>query len=367
MSLIQEGVFDSSSLGLILSPGEAVALLIYLASGLVLLASSVSAGGAIALRMRTISRDRLRKQRADQWQGAFHRFLYDGTGEDELRSTVGRRSQTDFLDFLLLYVRRLEGEEREETCRLAEPYLTPVLAELDHRSEGRRMLAVQTLGELGLPRYGDHVIAALDDPSPLVAMVAASTLARAETSGYAAEILARLDRFALWRKDFLAAMLVSMGPGATEALRRSLDDDEAPTRVRTVAADALSGLSDPLSADVAARVAGSDVGVELRAATLRLLASVGRAEHLPIVRKNLSFPDLPVRLAAIRALGRFGVEEDLAPLEEAARNDPSPWVAIAAARALREGSGDAVLEALAGSQHPRAALGLQVISEQRSW
>jgi len=72
-------------------------------------------------------------------------------------------------------------------------------------------------------------------------------------------------------------------------------------------------------------------------------------------------------LAAIRALGRFGVAEDLAPLERAARDDPSPWVAIAAGRALKEAAGEEALEALAGSDHPRAALGLQVISEQRSW
>ena len=100
---------------------------------------------------------------------------------------------------------------------------------------------------------------------------------------------------------------------------------------------------------------GSTEDMELRAASLRLLASVGTAEHLPTVRKWLG-PDepLPVRLAAIRALGRFGGREDLPPLEKTAREDPSPWVAIAAARALKEGGGAASLEAIAGSEHPRS-------------
>ena len=230
------------------------------------------------------------------------------------------------------------------------------------------MRAVQVLGELGLGEYADRVIAALDDPSPLVAMVAASALARDETPEHAHEVLARLDRFSHWRHDFLTAMLASMGVKAAPALRNTLVDSEAPGGVRTAAADALATISDPRAANPARDVLGSTEDMELRAASLRLLASVGTAEHLPTVRKWLG-PDepLPVRLAAIRALGRFGGREDLPPLEKTAREDPSPWVAIAAARALKEGGGAASLEALAGSEHPRSALGLQVISESASW
>ena len=118
---------------------------------------------------------------------------------------------------------------------------------------------------------------------------------------------------------------------------------------------------------LAHEVLGSTGRPELQAACLRLLASVGRAAHLPVVRERLASEHLAVRLAAIRALGRFGEEQDIRPLEATAREDRSPWAAIAAARALRESGGDEILAALAGSQHPRAALGLQALSETRSW
>ena len=181
MSAIQAGIADAVSVGPLLSPGDALWLLLYLASAVVLVASTVSAGGALLFRTRTIAKERVTKERSEQWQGALHRFLYDGADAETLWSTVDQDSRMDFLNFLLLYVRRLEGEEREAVCRLAEPNLLPILEQLDASAEGLRMRTVQTLGELGLPRYGDQVIAALDDPSPVVAMVAASTLARAET------------------------------------------------------------------------------------------------------------------------------------------------------------------------------------------
>jgi HEAT repeat protein len=201
----------------------------------------------------------------------------------------------------------------------------------------------------------------------MVAMVAASALARGDTPEYAGAVLDRLDRFAHWRQDFLVAMVASMGESAGPALRAKLADSSASTKARAVAADALAMVSDPLAADLAWTAMQTSDGVELRAASLRVLGSVGRAKHLDAVRACLTSPELGVRLAAVRALGHFGLDSDLASLEEAAKNDSSPWVAIAGARALKAAGGQAALEALAGSDHPRAALGLQVMSEARSW
>ncbi|MDH3204987.1 MAG: HEAT repeat domain-containing protein [Gemmatimonadota bacterium] len=350
----------------LLSLGEVLVILL-VATTMVVLVTLVLACGALLLRRRTVSARSAMTVRHGGWQRSLQAVLYDGASAEDLTGSIAPASGTDFLNFLLLYVRRLDGSEREQICALAEPHLPRMVTLLTHRAAGRRMRAVQTLGELGLPGYGDQVIAALDDPSPLVAMVAASTLARAETPEYAGAVLAHLDRFAHWRQDFLSAMLASMGIGAASALRHALADDDATSRIRAVAADALAALSDPLAADPAAEVLGSSDDIELRAAALRLLASVGRAKHLSVVREHAAAEELPVRLAAIRALGRFGERTDLPPLEEAAREAPSPWVAIAAARALKEGGGVEALEALAGSQHPRSALGLQVISESRSW
>lgn len=342
-------------------------ILVLAVATLVVASLTVALGvGAVLLRAHRARRRRAVQEEYRAWQKGLQQVLYDGAPLEVLWNVVEERQAVDFLDFLVEYARRLGGAERDRICELADPYLPRLLPRLDHRTEGVRLRAVQTLGELGLPRYTTPVVEALDDASPLVAMVAASTLAQAETPEYAREVLARLERFEHWRQDFLAAMLASMRLGAAPALRRVLADPDARARVRAVAADALAALSDPLAAEPARAALTSSDDVELRAAALRLLARVGRGVHLDAVRESLHAPELPVRLAAIRALGQFGGPDDVPILELAAKEDPSPWIALAAARALKTGGGREALEALAGSEHSRAALGLQVISEARS-
>lgn len=351
--------------GDILSSSQ-VLLLLGVSTLLVVIVTGVLGVAAVALRARRTRRAQALGREFREWQGVLHSVLYDGVDPESLSGMVAPARRLDFLDFLQQYVRRLGGAERERLCQLAEPHLPLLLPLVKHRREGTRLLAVQTLGELGLPRYTTQVVQALDDPSPLVAMVAASTLAQAETPEYAGAVLNHLGRFDHWRRDFLAPMLASMGMGAAPALRRVLSDTGLSARVRAVAADALAALSDPAAAEPGQAALTSSDDVELRAATLRLLARVGREEHLDAVRDSLASPELPVRLSAIRAIGQFGGREDVPMLEQAAREDPSPWIALAAARALRSAGQPEALEALAGSEHPRAALGLQVMSEARA-
>ncbi|MBT8488064.1 MAG: hypothetical protein HKN72_14375 [Gemmatimonadetes bacterium] len=350
-----------------LSPGEALLLLILLTGAVFLAFSVVMATWTLSFRARKLAVGRRVQDRTARWQFELREVLYGDGSLDALRASIDDGNRVEFLNFLLEYARRLDGEEHEVVRSLAEPHLAKILPYLDHRVAGRRARAVQTLGELGLPGYAEQVISALDDPSPDVAMVAASTLAAAEDGTYADAVLARMERFAHWRLDFLVAMLSSMGAAAAPAFRWTLADDQAVPRVRAVAADALAQLDDAASADLAHEVLTTQAEVELRAATLRLLASVGRGEHVDAIRLAVEDHALPTRLHAVRALGSLGSEDDLDTLYAAATDDPSPWVAIAAARALKEAGGADRLELLAGSDHSRAALGLQVISEVRSW
>ncbi len=351
----------------LLSPGQALLLLVVLTGALLLTFSVVLAVWTLGFRSRKLAVERAIQDRASRWQYELREVLYGQGSLEALRASVDDDNRVEFLNFLLEYSRRLDGDERDEVRRLAEPHLAEILPYLDHRVEGRRARAVQTLGELGLPRYADEVISALDDPSPDVAMAAASTLAAAQDGSYADAVLARMNRFDDWRLDFLVAMLASLGPEAAPAFRWTLADQQASPRVRAVAADVLAQLDDAASADLAHDVLASEREVELRAATLRLLSSVGRGEHVEAVRAAVHDDALPVRLHAVRALGSLGSKEDLDSLDAAAKDDPSAWVAIAAARALKEAGGTERLDLLAGSDHPRAALGLQVISEVRSW
>ena len=324
----------------LLDPGEAIRMLVLGASFLFLFVTGILATGAVYFRRRMERRRRVSENRFRVWKEALHGILYDGSERETLWMLVDDRSALDFLHFLVEYVRRLQGDERAEICFLAEPHLARVVPYLRHRAEGRRMRAVQMLGELGLPRYADEVVAALDDPSPMVSMAAASTLARGRYArvracgaGAIGSVLALAP--GLPRRDGR----VDAGGGGARAAGHAGGPGGAHSRPcgrgRCARGDPRPGCRGS-----GLRGARKHDDIELRAATIRLLANVGRAKHLDAVRRELTTEDLPVRLAAIRALGRFGLPVDLPPLEAAAREDPSPWVAIAAARALKEGGGD---------------------------
>ena len=92
--------------------------------------------------------------------------------------------------------------------------------------------------------HADTVVAALDDRSPLVAMIAARALAKKETPQYAGAVLARLHRFTSWRPSFLASMLSSMGPEIAPILRSTLGNPAIDTQVRAIATMALRELHD---------------------------------------------------------------------------------------------------------------------------
>jgi len=208
------------------------------------------------------------------------------------------------------------------------------------------------------------VISALDDPSPLVAMVAARALAREETPEHAAEVLARLERFKGWDRRFLASMLAAMGPAVAGTLRWGLGDSTVEPWTRALLADASYLQRDLQAADVAARLLAETEDRELRASALRLLSGVGRPEHAPAVRDLCRSDDPVVRAQALRALGTVGGAVDV-PLFIEAMGDAYPWAALHAARGAAASGGSDALEHLAASADPRAALARQILAEAR--
>ena len=218
-------------------------------------------------------------------------------------------------------------------------------------------------GELGMPVYAAELVRGLDDPSVLVAMAAARGLARRDHPQHADAVMSRLHRFMHWRPNFLAAMMSSMGPEAAPAIRRTYADPKRDSGVRVVAAMALNQLHDARSAEIAAQIVKEDKDREVVAASLRLLAQVGRPEDLGLVRARLGAQDPVVRGAAAEALGHLGSPIDATKLQDLAMHDDSRWVAISAARSLRDLGGVKSLRELAASPHQRASLALQVLSE----
>jgi HEAT repeats len=318
---------------------------------------------ALLLRIKNIRTASKWTKLEDSWEPPLMEVLYGEGPPEALWKVVGPEVELHFVNYLLRFMRRLSGEERDRIRAVAAPYLPRILKRLQRRGPERRARAIQTLGELGLREHADRIVEMLDDPSPLVAMTAARALAAKEHPQYTEAIIARLHRFSNWRPSFLSAVLAAIGPGAVPALHRAFGDPQARSSVRAIAANALGQLNDFSSAEIAIAVLRDSAERDLTASTLRLLGRVGRAEDVPIVRSMLSSQDDVIRGAAAGALGRLGSVSDVELLERATRDDPSQWVAITAARGLRELGGVKALRDLAASAHTRAPLALQILAE----
>ncbi len=315
----------------------------------------------LVLRFRNVRRSRRWARLEAAWQGPVLDALTGGAPPGQVYGLVGPKERLYFVGYLVRFARRVRGDERQTLSRLAEPYLDLVARQIHGRRDAeRRARAVQTLGLLAPERYAGTLLAALDDPSPLVAMVAARALCSQAHPEHAPPVLAHMDRFHNWDTAFLASMLADMGAPVAPGVVAALADDERPARVRTIAADALRRLNHLPAADVGAAVLATASDVDLLAATLRLLAHVGTAEHLPSVRRLIDHPAMAVRATAATALGRLGDRHDVGLLQ-LALDDPSIWVAMHAARAILAVGAASVLRATADSLHPRAAVAREAL------
>jgi HEAT repeat protein len=351
--------------GLAQNPDGLFRFLILIISGLAVTVLSFAALTLI-LRWRNERKAAVWGRLESKWDPLVLDVIVGALAPERLWHLVNRGEEVFFLSYLLRYARRVTGQERAVINELARPYLGYILPQSQDRSAERRARAVQTVGELGLPDHVDSIVAALDDRSQLVAMIAASALAVNPSEDSEAAVMAHLDRFAEWRPTYLAAVLAAPGPSVAPLLRESLVDRDRSPAVRRIAAIALTFLRDPAAADSAYAIATEETDRDLRASVLRLLALVGRPEHLPGIRDLVASSDPILRGAACGALGTLGVAEDQATLEQATLEDPSSWVALQAARGLLAAHGREVLVRLAASDHQRAPVAIQVLSEEFS-
>jgi HEAT repeat protein len=316
---------------------------------------------AVVLRLRNEAQERRWDELESRWTPVILEVI---DGQVDPASVEGPEDETDirlFLELLYRISRRIRGEEQAALRELAAPHLAVLDRRLRSGEPERRARAVQLVAELGTGDEVKRLLGALDDPSPLVAMVAAQRLFKPGREEHFREVLDRLSRFAVWSRRFLAGLLAGGGAGAMEPLREVLRDRERSDRERTVAASALRNLADAESAEIALEVLPSSVDRDLQAACLRLLGRVGRGEHRPVVERYLESGDGVLRQAAVEALGGMGTEEDADELESML-NDPSPWVRLASARSL-EGLGlrDRLLSA-AREEGPGAVEARQVLN-----
>lgn len=317
---------------------------------------------AAALRLRNGRTARAWQAREARWEEALLEVLAGAATPGSLWQRVEEGEQLYFLDYLLRFARRTRGSTRHVLEELARPYLAPVVQRMTGGDAERRARAVETVAMLGFGPNANRIIEALRDPSPLVSMIAARSIARQQRPEYVDAVLAEAEQLTHWSPRQLSAMLASMGATAMPALRHALADPHLAPELRAVAADSLRHLHDPDAMDIAGLVLATATDREVVAATLRLVADLGEPAQAEVVRPFLSHPDQVIRAAAIQALTTTGDAQDRALLQHGI-DDESGWVAMHAARALKSTGQSQLLRELARRDEPRSLLARQVLLE----
>lgn len=321
----------------------------------------------VVLRAAHVRARRRMKALAEEWNACLLDCVGGVVPPEAFHTQVHHGEELEALAFLLQFARRLRGDEARVLAQVAAPYIEHARHALRSRSPEERAFAVQALAAFGMQTQADAVLAALDDSSPYVAMTAAQALGRPEHAPHASLVMHRLWRFSHWSSDHLSAMLAKIGGAAAAPAREILRDPAQPSHARAVAADVLRRLNDVTSSDVAADLLreGSHLEPELAAALLRLLAQVGRGEHIAVVRTTATAPNGMVRAQSMRTITALGGSAET-PLLRHALLDESQWVAQEAARGLvRFGRAD-VLEALITDARPVALIARQALAERGS-
>ena len=341
-----------------LTQGAMVALSV--AVGVLFLLTLLLTAYSVVLRIAYERRERLWTRLVASWEAPVLAALTDPAAVEAVHATVPDRYRLYFVNFILDYSQRVRGDELETLRTLAEPYLEEIAKRARHRGAEVRLRSVQTLGALGLPRYESEVVAALDDPSRSVAIVALRALADARYSAHAQALLDHVGRFDGWEPSFLGSMLAEVGPVVSEALREGLADASRPAWLRTVFAIALRIQLEPRAADVAVAVLPDVDDLDLRIELLRLLREVGRPDHVSAVLPLTRSGEFAVRAYAMQVLGVIGDEAIVGTLR-AGLDDPSPWVSARAAGALLAVGGKKLVTDLAAREPRYRALIGQVL------
>jgi HEAT repeat protein len=317
---------------------------------------------AIAFRISNTRRATRWNRIENRWTEQILKALATPSLAGPFEGTVSPNESLFFIDFLLRWSRRVQGEEAEALSRIAQPFLPKVAELLNQGLPERRAWALFAVGTLGSDAHSPLLVQALDDPSSLAAIVAARGLARRGDPTFAPPLIEHSERFDPWSPRILADTVASIGPSVAPLVRPYLTQRDRSPRVRQVACEVLRQLHDVASADLAAQALSVETDLECRASLLRLIGTVGWSVHLPAVRALLRSPDLILRINALAVLGRIGEETDMEDLQRGLE-DPSPWVAIQAATGLRDRGKVEVLQAWARKPHPRADLARQMLED----
>ncbi|PAP77095.1 HEAT repeat domain-containing protein [Rubrivirga marina] len=314
-----------------------------------------------------VAADRAESRRAERW-ARWERALLDAlVGErppSSLGPLVGDGERGDYFQLLIAYALRLGGESRAVFAEAAAPHLDTARQWLCDRRADRRALAAHLFGLVGSVPDLHRLVPLLHDPAPEVGMITARALGRSRDLRYLRPVVGALDGFEAWGSPAVASALTLFGIEAGPTLEAGLASPELSESARTACAEALRRLGYVPAGDTAAALLSeSEPPREVQAAALRLLRDVGGPGHADAARALLHHGDEVVRLHAISALSALSIRPDDAARIEHALADPSPWVALRAARGLVEAGRTAPLQAIAEGDAPCAGVARQALAE----
>lgn len=322
---------------------------------------------AVMATMYHIRSDRKARRYAaleSEWESLVDELLGGATEKIDLGAHMDPPERLQFLRFLLRATPGRPPREADLLKRVAEPYLD--VARTGGRFEAPEIRAgrIQILGWLGGPDDVPQIVRALDDTSPLVALVALRALVRRRESQTIDKIVARLDRFRFWNMRTIASLLSEFGPAIVAPLRARVVDPTADRRIRLIGMTTLQQIGGDMAEDTAVEILEQSTDRGLITGALRILEASGEARNLALLRELADSEDEIVRLRAYAALSAIGAKSEIATLESAL-DDRNAWVAMRAAEALIRAGRFEALERAATGTSARAALARQVLSEQR--
>jgi HEAT repeat protein len=331
-------------------------------SVLVLLGLSLMfAALTLILRLHSNRREQMWQELHQLWNHDILDVLSGDTSVATFRKLVAPRQELNFIRFLAPYAYRLRGSDLQRLSLLALQYLPHVVKQLRHREAGVRLWAVNILSLFGMPQYETTMLEALQDEAPAVSMFAANTLLGLKRVQYVEPVMDNFHRFDKWNTNSLATLLSGIGQEAVPVLRQLYLDGGREVRTRVVAAEVLARFSDFGVADAAATLLHTETRQALVITTLRLLSKVGQEQHRSVVQPFCHSSNDAVRVNALRTLRHLCVQADR-PLFIEALDDPNPWVARQAARALKLLGDTATLAGLVSAGHPRALLAREILA-----
>lgn len=296
------------------------------------------------------------------WEPLLLEILSDERAPESIKSHVHPDDVWQFLTYLSRYIARVDGEARQRLVEAGRPYVKRILDKLHSWKVEKRAEVISLLHRMDPDQYDTAFKNALNDNSFLVNMVAARALARKGHVDNGEAILRHLDRLKIWSVNLLSSLIAQVGNGLSPALRALMIDRDEPDWKRTVAIEILHKLYDFKAGDYAHVICTPEENREVVAAYLRLLRVIAEEKHIPYI-KQVCERDDPVLLAhGIRILIHLEKEKYPACLSRA-MDHPSIWVVINAAWGLKEAGKLDVLRHYAYSDHPRAELARQVLTE----